>query len=381
MGQKCMQILLWMTLIGSMTGFVTILFRFLCKKLPKKWMVYLWLIVFFRLLCPVSIITPFSAFRLFEISKETLSVPEAETTASLPGNEELSASPQKTMNSADALTAAENAAAAIEDTSLSKVDSPAEYGHTETEDLTIYQEIKNESPEIHTQSEKPPAAALSAAAWFLQNNAYYGEKPVNRQRLNAMISILIMVFLCAGINAYEKQSGVVPMLWSTLYGRAKLLHRKLLMAGLAAVFVWLFVWIRELRQYISMYGTEILAAPVRNLLLFSEFPFNVTIRGYLMILYGMRLAMLIPVGWAVLCISYFAPNVRMSCLLGTAVLVLPALFTVLGASFFQWITPLIPVSAAELLLGLGQGKWWCVFAFAAWITAGHAALKVCINSM
>ncbi len=169
MGQKCMQILLWMTLIGSMTGFVTILFRFLCKKLPKKWMVYLWLIVFFRLLCPVSIITPFSAFRLFEISKETLSVPEAETTASLPGNEELSASPQKTMNSADALTAAENAAAAIEDTSLSKADSPAEYGHTETEDLTIYQEIKNESPEIHTQSEKPPAAALSAAAWFLQN--------------------------------------------------------------------------------------------------------------------------------------------------------------------------------------------------------------------
>lgn len=100
-----------------------------------------------------------------------------------------------------------------------------------------------------------------------------------------------------------------------------------------------------------------------------------------MILYGMRLAMLIPVGWAVLCISYFAPNVRMSCLLGTAVLVLPALFTVLGASFFQWITPLIPVSAAELLLGLGQGKWWCVFAFAAWIAAGHAALKVCINSM
>ncbi len=62
-------------------------------------------------------------------------------------------------------------------------------------------------------------------------------------------------------------------------------------------------------------------------------------------------------------------------------ILLPALFTVLGASFFQWITPLIPVSAAELLLGLGQGKWWCVFAFAAWIAAGHAALKVCINSM
>lgn len=218
--------------------------------------------------------------------------------------------------------------------------------------------------------------------WILYDmdfNAYYGDKPVNRQRLNAMIAILFMVFLCAGIQAYEKQSGVVPMLKSTRYGRAPLLHRKLVMAGLAAVFVWVFVWIRELWQYISIYGTDILDAPVRNLPLFSEFPFNVSIRGYFMILYGMRLAMLIPVGWAVLCLSYFASNIRMSYLFGTAVLVLPALFTVLGVSFFQWFTPLIPVSAAELLLGLGQGKWWCVFAFVAWIAVGHVALKVCIN--
>ncbi len=225
-------------------------------------------------------------------------------------------------------------------------------------------------------------AAENFEPWILYDidfNAYYGDKPVNRQRLNAMIAILFMVFLCAGINAYEKQSGVVPMLKSTRYGRAPLLHRKLLMAGLSAVFVWLFVWIRELWQYISIYGTDILDAPVRNLPLFSEFPFNVTIRGYLMILYGMRLAMLIPVGWAVLCISYFTPNVWMSYLFGTAVLVLPALFTVLGVNIFQWVTPLIPVSAAELLLGLGQEKWWCVFAFLAWIAVGHAALKVCVD--
>ena len=218
--------------------------------------------------------------------------------------------------------------------------------------------------------------------WILYDmdfNAYYGDKPLNRQRLNAMIAILFMVFLCAGIQTYEKQSGVVPMLKSLRYGRAQLLHRKLVMAGLAAVFVWAFVWIRELWQYISIYGSDILDAPVRNLPLFSAFPFNVTIRGYFVILYGLRLAMLVPVGWCTLCLSYFAPNVRISYLVGTAVLVLPALFTVLGISLFQWISPLIPVSSAELLLGLGQGKWWCVFPFAVWIAAGHAALKICIN--
>ena len=53
-------------------------------------------------------------------------------------------------------------------------------------------------------------------------NAFYGEAPVNRQRLNAMIAILFMVFLCVGINAYERQSGVVPMLRSLKYGRAPL---------------------------------------------------------------------------------------------------------------------------------------------------------------
>ncbi|MBQ6551746.1 MAG: hypothetical protein IJL78_10095 [Lachnospiraceae bacterium] len=206
-------------------------------------------------------------------------------------------------------------------------------------------------------------------------NAFYGEAPVNRQRLNAMIAILFMVFLCVGINAYERQSGVVPMLRSLKYGRAPLFHRKLFMMVISAVFVWGFVWLRELTQYISLYGKEILDAPVRNLSCYAEFPFNVSIRGFFAILYGTRLAMLIPVGYAVLCLSYDVPNVRMSYLLGTAVLVIPALFVVLGLSAFQWVSPLIPVSSAELFLGLGQGRWWCIFPFIVWLSVGHAALK------
>ena len=73
MGQTWMRILIWMTLIGSMAGLAAVLLRFVCGKLPKKWTVYLWLIVFFRLSCPVSVTTPFSAFRLVEISGDLIS--------------------------------------------------------------------------------------------------------------------------------------------------------------------------------------------------------------------------------------------------------------------------------------------------------------------
>ena len=189
-----------------------------------------------------------------------------------------------------------------------------------------------------------------------------------------------MVFLCAGINAYERQSGVVPMLRSLKHGRAPLFHRKLLMMVISAVFVWGFVWLRELFQYISLYGKEILDAPVRNLSCYAEFPFNVSIRGFIAILYGTRLSMLIPVGYVVLCLSYYVPNVRMSYLLGTAVLVIPALFVVLELTAFKWVSPVIPVSSAELFLGLGQGKWWCVFSFIARLVMGHVMLKRSIDN-
>ncbi len=205
-------------------------------------------------------------------------------------------------------------------------------------------------------------------------NAYYGETPKNRQRLNAMIAMLFVVFLTAGISSFERQSGVVPMLRSLNRGRKKLLAKKIVTALILAVFAWGLVYMRELWQYLSRYGAQMAEAPIRNFEAFSDFPLNLSIRGYLILLYGLRLLMLFMTAYAVLFLSSFLPNVRTAYLAVTAVLILPALFAVLGIGFFVFISPLIPVSSAELLLSMGAGKWYCALPFIAWLLLGHGAL-------
>ena len=215
--------------------------------------------------------------------------------------------------------------------------------------------------------------------WILYDrdfDAYYGKTPENRQRLNAMIAMLFVIFLTAGISSYEKQSGVVPMLRSLKNGRRKLLFRKILIALLLTVFSWGFVYLREMLQFISRYGSGMLPASLKSIPDFAAFPLNLTVRGYLVLLEGTRLLMLFSVAFSSLLISSYLPNVRVSYLAGTAVLVLPALFTVLGIGVFRFVSPLIPVSAAELYLKAGSGQRLCFLPFVIWLLIGHAALMV-----
>ena len=204
--------------------------------------------------------------------------------------------------------------------------------------------------------------------------AFYGGAPKSRQRLNAMIAMLFAVFLTAGIASYEKQAGVVPMLRSLKKGRKGLFAKKVLVAVLLSVFAFCAVYGRELWQYRQMDPAMPLSAGIRNLDAFASFPLNVTIRGYFVLLYGTRFLMLIMVSFASLYLSSCLPNVRTAYLVEAAVLILPALFTVLGAEALKWISPLIPCSAAELYLAMGEGKWWCMIPLIVWMIVGQGLL-------
>ena len=56
--------LLNMSFAGSIVILAVLLIRLLFRKAPKTAAVFLWAVVFFRLLCPLTIRTPFSVFRL-----------------------------------------------------------------------------------------------------------------------------------------------------------------------------------------------------------------------------------------------------------------------------------------------------------------------------
>ena len=179
---------------------------------------------------------------------------------------------------------------------------------------------------------------------------------------------------------------MVPMLRSLQNGRRKLLLRKVMMALILSVFAWGCVYLREAHQFKEFFlpktGSagentvmkEFLSAPIKNFDDYADFPFSVTIQGFLTLLNTIRILMLFSLSFAVLCLSSYLPNVRTAYLVNTAVLILPALFTVLGIGFFKWISPLIPVSAAELLLGMGAGKGWYIVPLVIWLIVGQGMI-------
>ena len=216
------------------------------------------------------------------------------------------------------------------------------------------------------------------APWVADEFEYdicYGPQSRNRQRLNAAIAILMTSLLTASLWPFEHQAGVVSMLRSTPVGRRRLFRRKVLTASLLAVFVWGCVYIREIVYFLYEYPRPAtLSVPVMNLDSLARFPLKVTLSQYMAIVYALRLLMLIGTAWLSLAVGSLCPNVRTALLAAAAVLGTPALLTALGAEFFKWVSPVVPVSSAELLWGLGSGKLLYALPWLVYLAAASAGM-------
>ena len=54
----------FMTVLGNLTLAASLAVRVLLARLPKRYLTFLWLPVFFRAVCPVSFQSPFSLYRI-----------------------------------------------------------------------------------------------------------------------------------------------------------------------------------------------------------------------------------------------------------------------------------------------------------------------------
>ena len=216
--------------------------------------------------------------------------------------------------------------------------------------------------------------------WILEDSIYdqtYGPQSRDLQRLNAAAAIILTAFCCAGLFAFERQSGVVLMVRSAKRGRGGLLRRKAALTAVLAAFVWAAVYLRELRTFLDWRQPQTLAAPVQNIDALAGFPIVLTLAQYLVLLYAIRLVMLLCVGFAVLLISRQSPGVQVAYLASAGVLGVPALLTVLGIDVLKWVSPLVPVSSAELLWGLGSGSLIYALPWVLWLACGVATLWLC----
>ena len=206
----------------------------------------------------------------------------------------------------------------------------------------------------------------------------YGPDSLNLQRLNGAVAVLLTALLVSPLCAFERQAGVMSMLRTTPWGRGRMWRRKAVVAMLLGVYVWACVYLRELGVFIDWFTQpETFAAVVQNIDELCAFPVVISFGQYLTLLYALRLFMLIGVAEVALTIGVFCPNMRTAYLASAAVLGLPSLLTALGLEFFKWVSPLVPVTSAELMWGLGSGSFLYLLPCLAWLLAVMVALFVC----
>lgn len=206
-------------------------------------------------------------------------------------------------------------------------------------------------------------------------DSVYGEASVDVQRLNAAIAMMFLIVCCAAMWSYENQSGVVFMVRSLKRGRKGIFVRKLAVAFVMTALVWTMVYVREFSVFRTHFPNAPLDVPVRNIDALVNFPLNVTMGQYILIVCLLRFVMLYMLAMAVMFISRHTPTVELSYILCIMLLGLPALLFSLGIDILRFISPVVAVSSAEGLWSLSSsGGYWGLLPFAIWLIIGITAI-------
>ncbi len=220
------------------------------------------------------------------------------------------------------------------------------------------------------------------APWIVDSIApydcVYGPTSLDLQRLNAAFAIVFIILCCAPVCAFERQSGVVPMLRSLKRGRRGVFIRKLLTVLLMTFAVWGVVYGREFQELVRVFQPRDMAAPIGNFDELTRFPFpGMTMGQFLALLYALRYLMLAMLAVTVMFISQRCPTVELAYMINLALLGLPAILYALGIDFLRFLTPVNAVSAAEGLWALaGTGRFSSLLPCAVFLVVGIAALTL-----
>lgn len=190
-------------------------------------------------------------------------------------------------------------------------------------------------------------------AWIIDDIGYsrlLGSESYKRQLTNAMISILFVVLLTSQVVVYETINQTIHLVRSSERGRGTLFRKKYLASMLMTLIVWGGTYGCELFQTYKMYSFHYLRAPIQSITCLSDFPFHhVSIAGFLVILYLIKLLLLCCVASFVILISAVTRRVEHSITVSLMVMLFPSLFYYAGLSKFKFLASAIPIAGMELL--------------------------------
>ncbi len=163
----------------------------------------------------------------------------------------------------------------------------------------------------------------------------------------ALIAMLMCIFLVSPLIANDNKYRMSYVINSTCSGRKSYIRRNILISsiyGVIASLMWIIPYAKLISEY---YGHSGLSASIRSITDFTDFPINMTVLQYAVMVVFLRIVFVILTSLAMLWVSSKCRNTTSAVLINFAIFALPIIIYLLGAKLMVNIgfCPLISVNA------------------------------------
>ena len=165
----------------------------------------------------------------------------------------------------------------------------------------------------------------------------------------ALAAVLMCIFLVSPLIAGDNRFRMGAIINSTASGRSGYLARNMLIAalyGISAADVWNVLYCKSISDYYRHAG---LTSPVQSIAELHDFPLDMAVWQYIVLILLIRTAALILSALAMLWVSSKSRNVTAALLVNFAVFALPVIIYLLGAKLMAKVS-FTPLLSANVLL-------------------------------
>jgi hypothetical protein len=192
----------------------------------------------------------------------------------------------------------------------------------------------------------------------------FGAKGYDDDMRYGLLAMLMCVFLVSPLIAGDNRYRMSSVISSTRSGKRSYIRRNIFISvvyGMAASLLWMIPYAKNISDY---YGHAGLGGGVRSIVEYTDFPVNLTVLQYIVMLAVLRTAAVILCAVIMLWVSSRCRSIVSAVLINFAVFVLPVTVYLLGAEAMVYIgfDPIISVNV--LLNGSAYTDLTFVAAFA-----------------
>lgn len=199
--------------------------------------------------------------------------------------------------------------------------------------------------------------------WYVNDFGYrelFGDGVKDEGILYSIEALLFIVLLSGTFFSFENKNKAALVVRSTIKGRNNTYLSKLLITAMLSAVV--MVPIYGVEFYNAVYNFKIASfnAPVQSLELYREFPFNISIMGFIIIIYLIRFLCIFSVGCITLLISEFAKTNTEAIVISLIILCIPSTLWYIGFDVLKYISPAKVLQLTKMwnYSSFSGAGWW-----------------------